>query len=62
MPMAMPETKLSCMMSSPINEMTTVVPANSTDRPAVSMATMVEASTEWPLWRFSRKRVTMNRA
>ena len=62
MPMAMPEMKLSCMMSRPIREMTTVVPANSTARPAVSIATRVEDSTLWPLWRFSRNRVTMNSA
>ena len=42
--------------------MTTVVPAKSTARPAVSIATIVDDSTEWPLWRFSRKRVTMKRA
>ena len=41
-PIARPDTKLSCMMSMPISEMTTVVPAKSTERPAVSMATSVE--------------------
>ena len=61
-PMARPETKLSCMTSMPSSEMTTVVPAKSTARPAVSMAISVDASMLWPLCRFSRNRVTMNRA
>lgn len=61
-PMARPDTKLSCMINMPSNEMTTVVPANSTARPAVSIAITVEASMLCPLWRFSRNRVTMNRA
>ena len=62
MPMARPETKLSCMISMPSSEMTTVVPANTTARPAVSIAISVESSMLWPLCRFSRNRVTMNRA
>ena len=61
-PMARPETKLSCMISMPMREMTTVVPANSTARPAVSMAMSVDDSMLWPLCRFSRNRVTMNSA
>ena len=61
-PMASPEMKVSCMTSMPISEMTTVVPAKSTARPAVFIAMSVEASMVWPLWRFSRNRVTMNRA
>ena len=60
--MARPETKLSCMISMPMREMTTVVPAKSTARPAVSMAMSVAVSMLWPLCRFSRNRVTMNSA
>ena len=44
MPIAMPETKLSCMISMPSSEMTTVEPANTTARPAVFMAISVDCS------------------
>ena len=44
MPIAMPETKLNCMMSMPSSEMTTVEPANTTARPAVFIATSVDCS------------------
>ena len=37
-----PETKLSCMISMPSSEITTVVPANTTARPAVFIAISVE--------------------
>ena len=50
------------MSSMPSSEITTVVPAKDTARPAVSMARTVASSVEAPLWRFSRNRVTMNRA
>jgi hypothetical protein len=61
-PMARPFTKLSPMISMPSSEMTTVVPAKVTARPAVSMANDVANSLLWPLFRFSRNRVTMNSA
>ena len=44
MPIAMPEMKLSCMISMPSSEMTTVEPANTTARPAVFIATSVDCS------------------
>ena len=50
------------MRSMPSSEITTVVAANATARPAVSSATTVASSTEAPLCRFSRYRVTMNSA
>ena len=59
---ASPVTKLMPMMIMPSSEMTTVVPANSTARPAVSMASTVASRTSIPLCRFSRYRVTMNSA
>ena len=40
--------------SMPSREMTTVVPAKATARPAVSSATIVASSVDAPLWRFSR--------
>ena len=43
-PSARPVMKLTCMTSMPSSEITTVVPANSTARPAVSMAMTVERS------------------
>jgi hypothetical protein len=61
-PMASPFTKLMPMMSMPRREMTTVVPAKVTARPAVSMASVVANSPPWPSCRFSRYRVTMNSA
>ena len=44
MPIAMPEMKLSCMMSRPSSEITTVEPAKTTARPAVFMAMSVDCS------------------
>ena len=44
-PMANPVTKLTPMINMPISEMTTVVPANTTARPAVSMAIDVASRT-----------------
>jgi hypothetical protein len=61
-PTARPVTKLMPITSIPSSEMTTVVPAKVTARPAVSMATSVARATSMPVWRFSRNRVTMNRA
>ena len=46
----------------PSRAMITVRPANSTARPAVSMAAIVAARTSMPARAFSRKRVTMNSA
>ena len=43
-PIAMPETKLSCMISIPSSEITTVEPAKTTARPAVFIAMSVESS------------------
>ena len=34
--------------------MTTVMPANSTERPAVSMAIVIDSRTVWPAWSCSR--------
>ena len=53
-PMARPITKSTPMMNRPSREMTTVVPANSTARPAVSMERTVAACGSIPsprLWR-----------
>jgi hypothetical protein len=61
-PTARPCTKLTPMSSMPNSEITTVVPANSTDRPAVSMAMAIDSRTVWPLWSCSRYRVTMSSA
>ncbi len=62
MPIAIPEMKPSCMTSMPSSEMTTVDPANTTARPAVSIAISVDCSMLCPLCRFSRNLVTMNKA
>ena len=62
MPIAMPETKPNCMISMPSSEMTTVEPANTTARPAVFIAISVDCSMLCPVCRFSRNRVTMNKA
>ena len=59
---ASPVTNARPMRTMPSSEMTTVVPANATARPAVSRATTVASSIEAPLCRFSRNRVTMNSA
>ncbi len=61
-PMPRPCTNDSPMSSRPSSEMTTVVPAKSTARPAVSMATPVASADVRPLRSSSRYRVTMNRA
>ena len=53
-PMARPVTKARPITNMPHSEMTTVVPANSTARPAVLMAVAVASSVERPLWRPSR--------
>ena len=50
------------MSSRPSSEMTTVIPANSTARPAVSMARAVASDEDLPLRSSSRYRVTMNSA
>ncbi len=44
-PIARPVTKVTPMRSMPSSEMTTVVPANSTDRPAVSRAMPMDSRT-----------------
>ena len=47
-------TKARPMTNMPQSEMTTVVPAKSTARPAVLMAVDVASSLDRPLWRPSR--------
>jgi hypothetical protein len=42
---------MSIMLSS---EITTVQPAKTTDRPAVSMAVVTDSRTVWPAWSCSR--------
>ena len=59
---ASPLRKLTPSTNMPSRASITVVPANSTARPAVYIAPMVEARTPVPLRWFSRKRVTMNSA
>jgi hypothetical protein len=49
-------------MASPEMAMTTVAPANSTAEPEVAIARPAASSTVMPARRFSRWRVTMNRA
>ena len=44
-PRARPVTKATPMTSMPSSEITTVVPANSTERPAVSMAMTTDSRT-----------------
>jgi hypothetical protein len=61
-PMARPVTNASPITNIPHSEITTVVPANSTARPAVLIAVAVASSVDRPLWRPSRYRVTMNSA
>jgi hypothetical protein len=61
-PMPNPATKATPINSIPSSEMTTVVPANRTARPAVLMATAVASPPSRPAWMPSRYRVTMNRA
>ena len=47
-PSARPDTKVMPISSMPSSEMTTVVPANSTERPAVSCAIATDSRTVWP--------------
>jgi hypothetical protein len=61
-PTAMPVTKLRPMSVRPSSEMTTVMPANTTARPLVSIDSVTASSTDAPAWIASRYRVTMNRA
>ena len=60
--MARPVTKVTCMRIMLRREMTTVMPAKSTDRPAVSIATVTESRTLCPPCSCSRYRVTMSSA
>lgn len=53
-PMPMPRMKPSPMTNMSRTEMTTVMPAKSTARPAVSRAWPAAASGSIPLWRSSR--------
>ena len=50
-PTPRPPTKAMPISSMPSSEMTTVVPANSTARPAVSRAVTTEVSGSRPSWR-----------
>ena len=59
---ARPCTNATPMSSMPSSEITTVMPANSTDRPAVSMAMPMDSRTSWPVWSCSRYRVTISSA
>ena len=61
-PMASPWMNPTPMSSMPSSEMTTVTPANRTERPAVSMAILTESRTLWPARSCSRYRVAMSRA
>ena len=53
-PTARPVTNVTPMTSMPSSEITTVNPANRTDRPAVSMAIVTDSRTVWPAWSCSR--------
>ena len=44
------------------SEITTVNPAKSTERPAVSIAICTDSRTSWPAWSCSRNRVTISSA
>lgn len=57
-----PATNSRPISRSPSSDTTTVMPAKTTARPAVSMAAMVATSGSWSRWRYSRNRVTMNSA
>ena len=59
---ARPCTKPMPMRSMPSTETTTVAPANSTARPAVSMAMATDSRTVWPAWSCSRWRVMISSA
>ncbi len=61
-PMPRPDTNCNPMSSMPSSDTTTVRPANTTARPAVSIALTVASWNDCPARRFSRYRVTMNRA
>ena len=50
------------MVQRPSSEITTVRPANTTDRPAVSMAMATDSRDVCPAWSCSRYRVTINSA
>ena len=52
--MARPWMKATPITSMPSSEITTVNPANRTDRPAVSMATCTDSRTVCPAWSCSR--------
>ncbi len=60
--MPRPPMKPIPMNSIPKSEMTTVAPANTTERPAVSMAMPTDSRTVCPACSCSRWRVTMRRA
>ncbi len=60
--MATPCTKARPISSRPSNAMITVMPANNTARPLVSIDATTESSTLAPRLRFSRYRVTMKSA
>ena len=53
-PRASPFTKVTRTSSRPTSEMTTVVPANRTERPAVSMAMATDSRTVCPACSCSR--------
>ena len=59
---ASPLRKVTPSTTMPSKASITVVPANSTARPAVSIAPTVASRTLLPSRRFSRKRVTMKSA
>ena len=65
-PMAMatakPLTNARPTLMRPRRATITVMPANTTARPEVSMASTMESSTDMPSWSASRKRVTMKSA
>jgi hypothetical protein len=61
-PMPSPDTNCRPMSSMPSNDTTTVMPANTTARPAVSIAPTAASSNDCPARRFSRYRVTMKSA
>lgn len=53
-PIPRPEMNSRPINNMPSNEITTVTPANTTARPAVSIALTVASSNDWPFFRFSR--------
>ena len=59
-PVARALNRLTGRISSPINAITTVMPENSTARPAVSPATAIASSFSRPRRRSSRKRSTIS--